>query len=194
MLCSPSRVGVIQQTLHTCQDCRHIVRRTPSILQDIQTKLAVGIDIGVEHFGDKANSRGLVRISIGECESKSKRAVFKWCLGCPEQWKVSHKLTLTRQEARVTMLRRKWNSRGPKMTAFHTMILSGLGLPEIPMGASEVRRLKSRIRRRLAAVDYDISQHRSQAPATVSKRRLCRCITDALDLPLRASSGRQKLG
>lgn len=55
------------------------------------------------------------------------------------------------------------------MTAFHTMMLSGLGLPEIPMGASEVRRLKSRIRRRLAAVDYNMSQHRSHAPATDSK-------------------------
>lgn len=67
------------------------------------------------------------------------------------------------------MLERKWNLRGPKMTAFHTMMLSGLGLPEIPMGASEVRRLKSRIRRRLAAVDYNMSQHQSQAPTTDSK-------------------------
>lgn len=64
-------------------------------------------------------------------------------------------------EAGATMLERKWNLRGPKMTAFHTMMLSGLGLPEIPMGASEVRRLKSRIRRRLAAVDYNMSQHQS---------------------------------
>lgn len=86
-----------------------------------------------------------------------------------KQGNVSHKLTWERREAGATMLRRKWNLRGPKMTAFHTMMLSGLGLPEIPMGASEVRRLKSRIRRRLAAVDYNMSQHRSQAPVTDSK-------------------------
>lgn len=39
------------------------------------------------------------------------------------------------------------------MTAFQTMMLSWHGLPEIPSGASVARRLKSRIRRRLAAVD-----------------------------------------
>ncbi len=40
------------------------------------------------------------------------------------------------------------------MTAFQIMILSGLGLPDIPIGGSEASRLKSRIRRRLAAVDW----------------------------------------
>ena len=40
------------------------------------------------------------------------------------------------------------------MTAFHTMILSGHGLPEIPPGGSVERRLKSRMRRRLQLVDY----------------------------------------
>ena len=43
---------------------------------------------------------------------------------------------------------------GPNMTAFHTMILSGHGLPEIPLGGSVERRLKSRTRRLLQFVDY----------------------------------------
>jgi hypothetical protein len=43
---------------------------------------------------------------------------------------------------------------GPKMTAFHIMMLSGHGLPEIPPGGSVERRLKSRIRRRRQFVDY----------------------------------------
>ena len=43
--------------------------------------------------------------------------------------------------------------RGPKMTAFHIMMLSASGLPEMPIGGSDARRLKSRIRRRLAGVD-----------------------------------------
>lgn len=43
------------------------------------------------------------------------------------------------------------------MTAFQIMILSGLGEPLIPTGGSEASRLKSRIRRRLAAVDLDVS-------------------------------------
>lgn len=40
------------------------------------------------------------------------------------------------------------------MTAFHIMILSELGDPLIPTGGSLASLLKSRIRRRLAAVDY----------------------------------------
>lgn len=39
------------------------------------------------------------------------------------------------------------------MTAFHIMMLSGFGLPEMPMGGSEASRLKSRMSLRLAWVD-----------------------------------------
>ena len=41
------------------------------------------------------------------------------------------------------------------MTAFQIMMFSGFGLPDMPMGGSDARRLKSRIRRRLAAVLYE---------------------------------------
>ena len=43
---------------------------------------------------------------------------------------------------------------GPKMTAFHSMMLSGHGLPEMPSGGSVESRLKSRMRRRRQLVDY----------------------------------------
>lgn len=43
---------------------------------------------------------------------------------------------------------------GPKITAFHNMMLSGHGLPEIPPGGSEESRLKSRMSRRLQGLDY----------------------------------------
>ena len=43
---------------------------------------------------------------------------------------------------------------GPKITAFHSIMLSGHGLPEIPEGGSVESLLKSRIRRRLQFVDY----------------------------------------
>lgn len=39
------------------------------------------------------------------------------------------------------------------MTAFQIIILSALGLPDIPTGGSEANRLKSLINRRLAWVD-----------------------------------------
>lgn len=41
------------------------------------------------------------------------------------------------------------------MTAFHTMMLSWQGEPEMPSGASVARRLKSRISLLLAAVDCE---------------------------------------
>lgn len=43
------------------------------------------------------------------------------------------------------------------MTAFQTMILSALGLPEMPTGGSVANLLKSLTRRRLACVDWDVS-------------------------------------
>jgi hypothetical protein len=46
------------------------------------------------------------------------------------------------------------------MTAFHIMILSEFGDPLIPTGGSLASRLKSRIRRRLAAVDYGSASHK----------------------------------
>lgn len=47
-----------------------------------------------------------------------------------------------------------YHARGPKITAFQIMMLSGFGLPLIPIGGSDDRRLKSRMSRRLDAVDY----------------------------------------
>lgn len=44
---------------------------------------------------------------------------------------------------------------GPNMTAFHSMILSAQGAPEMPLGGSDERCLKSRIRRRRHEVDYN---------------------------------------
>lgn len=49
--------------------------------------------------------------------------------------------------------REKEDVPGPKMTAFHSMILSGHGLPEIPPGGSVESRLKSRMRRLRQFVD-----------------------------------------
>jgi hypothetical protein len=51
---------------------------------------------------------------------------------------------------------------GPKMTAFHSMMLSGHGLPEMPPGGSLESRLKSRIRRLLQLVDYNQTSCESQ--------------------------------
>ena len=48
------------------------------------------------------------------------------------------------------------------MTAFHSMILSGHGLPEMPPGGSLDSRLKSRMRRLLQLVDYQKGGHQHE--------------------------------
>ena len=52
------------------------------------------------------------------------------------------------------------------MTAFQIIMLSVHGVPEIPTGGSVERRLKSRIRRRLAVVDC------TRAPSELGNVRL----------------------
>ena len=57
------------------------------------------------------------------------------------------------------------------MTAFHIIMLSGLGLPLIPTGGSDARRLKSRMRRRLALVDWGQVRSTRVRQARVSSPR-----------------------
>lgn len=47
--CTPVRVWIVQQTLYARQDGGNVVRRTPSILQDIEAEFAIGVDVWVKH-------------------------------------------------------------------------------------------------------------------------------------------------
>lgn len=50
-------------------------------------------------------------------------------------------------------VKRLYDLPGPTMTAFHSMMFSGLGNAEIPSGTSVLRRLRSLTSRRRATVD-----------------------------------------
>jgi len=50
---------------------------------------------------------------------------------------------------------------GPKITAFHTIMLSAQGAPEIPPGGSLLRRLKSRMSLLRLAVDMIQEERRA---------------------------------
>lgn len=43
-------IRIVQQTLDTRQDRRYVVRRTPTILQDIETEFTVRVDVRVKHL------------------------------------------------------------------------------------------------------------------------------------------------
>ena len=51
------------------ENCRYIISRTPSVLQNIETNATISIDIGMEHFRNKANCGRFVRILFSELYS-----------------------------------------------------------------------------------------------------------------------------
>jgi hypothetical protein len=67
----------ISLPLNAGQNRRHIIRWAPSVLQDIQTKLASGVHVRVEHRADKLHSRRLIRVLLFEVHDKPEGAVFE---------------------------------------------------------------------------------------------------------------------
>lgn len=52
--------------LNACQNCSHIIRRTPPILQDIQAQLAGTVHVWVKHLADEFNSWWFVGVLLFE--------------------------------------------------------------------------------------------------------------------------------
>ncbi len=63
---SPARIRIIQQALHARQDCRDVISRAPSILQDIEAELSVVIDVWVEHLAHEPDRGGFIGVGVGE--------------------------------------------------------------------------------------------------------------------------------
>src|SRR6266851_841113 len=105
------------------------------------------VRVRIVHPREEFYRRGLVRVRFIKSQQEFERAVFERCVRCAAQGK--------RRKDKKIPIRWSCDALGPKMTAFHSMILSGHGLPEIPPGGSLDKRLKSRIRRLLQLVDYD---------------------------------------
>lgn len=71
------RVWIVQETLYAGQDGGHIVRRTPSILENVETKLARAVDVWVEHLADELDARWPVRVLLLELHHQPEGAVFE---------------------------------------------------------------------------------------------------------------------
>lgn len=41
---------------------RHIVRRAPTVLENVQTELSCAVDVGMEHLADELDAWWLVRV------------------------------------------------------------------------------------------------------------------------------------
>lgn len=70
-------VRIMQQTLYTRQDRSNIIRRRPSILQNIETELAICVHVRVEHSRQEFDRGGFVRVGFIECEEEFESAVFE---------------------------------------------------------------------------------------------------------------------
>lgn len=67
----------MQQTLDARQDRRHIIRRGPAVLQDVEAELAVGVDVRMEHAREEFDSGRLVWVGFVEGECQLEGAVFE---------------------------------------------------------------------------------------------------------------------
>ena len=73
------------RALHTPLDARQhrgtVVCGTPPILQNVQTQLARGVDVGVEHLADELDGGRLVRILLLEMHHESESAILEGRVG-----------------------------------------------------------------------------------------------------------------
>lgn len=67
----------LHSPLNTRQYRRNIIRRTPPILQNIQTQLARSIHVRVEHGGYELDAGRFVGVLLFEVHYESERAVFE---------------------------------------------------------------------------------------------------------------------
>ena len=63
--------------LYRRQDGSNIIRRTPAVLQDIQTQLAGAVDVGVEHLRDEFHAGGFIGVLFLEVHDEAEGAVFE---------------------------------------------------------------------------------------------------------------------
>jgi len=73
-----SWIRITQEALNTCKYRRNIIYWAPVILKDIKAYLSIIIDVGVEHFGNKLDGGGLVRVRFREFQYQLKGSTFPW--------------------------------------------------------------------------------------------------------------------
>ncbi len=69
--------SVVIIPLNARQDGRDIIRRTPAVLQNIQTKLARSVDIRMEHLADEFNARWLIWVLLLEMHHQAECTILE---------------------------------------------------------------------------------------------------------------------
>ena len=67
--------------LDTCQDGGDIISWAPSVLEDVQTQLSGGVDIGMKHLTDEFDGRWLIRILFLKMHHKTECSILEGSVG-----------------------------------------------------------------------------------------------------------------
>lgn len=67
--------------MYTGEDGGNVIRRTPSILEDVKAQLATGINVGMEHGADEFDSWWFVRVGLFELHHQAEGTVFEGRVG-----------------------------------------------------------------------------------------------------------------
>ena len=71
----------VSSPLNRRQNSSNIIRRTPAVLQDIQTQLPGAVDVRVEHLADELHPRRLVGVLLFEVHHEAEGAVLEGRVG-----------------------------------------------------------------------------------------------------------------
>lgn len=63
------------------EDSGDVVGRTPSVLENIETEVAVGVNVGMDHFGEEFDGGRIVGVRFFKGEDESESAVFEGRVG-----------------------------------------------------------------------------------------------------------------
>ena len=67
--------------LNAGKNSRHVVCRTPAVLENVETEFAGGVNIRVEHLADELDRRRLVGILLLKVHYEAEGAIFERCIG-----------------------------------------------------------------------------------------------------------------
>lgn len=74
-------VGIVEERLDGGEDGGDIVGGTPAVLEDVETEISVGVDVGMDHFGEKLDRGRVVGVRLFKGEDETEGAVFKGRIG-----------------------------------------------------------------------------------------------------------------
>lgn len=116
----------IRMPLNARQNCSHIIRRTPPVLQDIQAQFPRTVNVWVKHLADKFDSRWFVGILLFKVHDQAEGSIFERRIRRSYNHSVPSFMYVSLLGAAVCTSR----------DAYQVITLSAMGDAETPAGGS----------------------------------------------------------